>query len=96
MAYVSNLTPMELHQLPAATVYGGLIGVPLRVITLILSLLASLILIIDCVPKSLSALVAIRHSGRNSGCRSVLVHEQNAVLGRVKLATNLGAYGNQF
>ena len=23
MAYVSNLTPMELHQLPAATVYGG-------------------------------------------------------------------------
>ncbi len=52
MAYVSNLTPMELHQLPAATVYGGgLLALPLRFITLILSLLASFILIIRLRPK---------------------------------------------
>ena len=39
MAYVSNLTPMELHQLPAATVYGGgLLALPLRMFTLLLSL----------------------------------------------------------
>ena len=98
MAYVSNLIPMELHQLPAATVYGGgLLALPLRVITLILSLLASFILIIRLRPK-----VIIGFGGYPSfgpiiaGIllrRPVLVHEQNAVLGRVnRLAVNLGAY----
>lgn len=98
MAYVSNLTPMELHQLPAATVYsGGLLALPLRVITLILGLLASIILIIRLRPK-----VIVGFGGYPSFApimiglmlrRRVLVHEQNAVLGRVnKLAANLGAY----
>ena len=98
MAYVSNLIPMELHQLPAATVYGGsLLALPLRVFTLTLSLLASFILIIRLRPK-----VIIGFGGYPSfgpviaGIllrRSVLVHEQNAVLGRVnRLAVNLGAY----
>lgn len=98
MAYVSNLTPMELHQLPAATVYGGgLLALPLRVITLILSLLASLILIIRLRPKVIIGFGGYPSFGPVIAgilLRSqVLVHEQNAVLGRVnKLAANLGAY----
>ena len=33
MGYVSNLTPMELHQIPAATVYGGgILILPLRLV----------------------------------------------------------------
>ena len=98
MAYVSNLTPMELHQLPAATVYGGgLLVLPLRVVTLILSLLASLILIIRLRPKVIIGFGGYPSFGPVIAgilLRSqVLVHEQNAVLGRVnKLAANLGAY----
>ena len=98
MAYVSNLTPMELHQLPAATVYGGgLLVLPLRIITLLSAVLVSLILVLRLRPK-----VIIGFGGYPSfgpiiaGLllrRQVLVHEQNAVLGRVnKLAANLGAY----
>ena len=98
MAYVSNLTPMELHQLPAATVYGGgLLVLPLRIVTLLSAVLVSLILVLRLRPK-----VIIGFGGYPSfgpiiaGLllrRQVLVHEQNAVLGRVnKLAANLGAY----
>ncbi|MGB0478654.1 MAG: UDP-N-acetylglucosamine--N-acetylmuramyl-(pentapeptide) pyrophosphoryl-undecaprenol N-acetylglucosamine transferase, partial [Parvibaculales bacterium] len=98
MAYVSNLTPMELHQMPAATVYGGgLLALPLRIITLLSAVLVSLILVLRLRPK-----VIIGFGGYPSfgpiiaGLllrRQVLVHEQNAVLGRVnKLAVNLGAY----
>ena len=98
MAYVSNLTPMELHQIPAATPYGGgLMALPMRIITLVVSLLASIILVIRLRPK-----VIIGFGGYPSfgpiiaGLilrRLVLVHEQNAVMGRVnKLAANIGAY----
>ncbi|MDB2656244.1 glycosyltransferase, partial [Alphaproteobacteria bacterium] len=98
MAYVSNLTPMELHQIPAATVYGGgLFALPLRMVTLLLSLLVSLFLIVRLRPK-----VVVGFGGYPSfgpvlaGLllrRAVLVHEQNAVLGRVnKLAANLGSF----
>lgn len=98
MAYVSNLTPMELHQIPAATVYGGgLFALPLRMVTLLLSLLVSLFLMVRLRPK-----VVVGFGGYPSfgpvlaGLllrRAVLVHEQNAVLGRVnKLAANLGSF----
>ena len=98
MTYVSNLTPMELHQIPAATPYGGgLMALPMRIITLVVSLLASIILVIRLRPK-----VIIGFGGYPSfgpiiaGLilrRLVLVHEQNAVMGRVnKLAANIGAY----
>lgn len=98
MAYVSNLTPMELHQLPAATVYGGgLLALPLRFIILILSLLASFILIIRLRPKVIVGFGGYPSFGPIMASlvlqRVVLVHEQNAVLGRVnKLAANIGAY----
>ncbi|HAT08448.1 MAG TPA: UDP-N-acetylglucosamine--N-acetylmuramyl-(pentapeptide) pyrophosphoryl-undecaprenol N-acetylglucosamine transferase [Rhodobiaceae bacterium] len=98
MAYVSNLTPMELHQLPAATVYGGgLLAFPLRLVTLILSLLASFILIIRLRPKVIVGFGGYPSFGPIMVSlvlqRIVLVHEQNAVLGRVnKLAANMGAY----
>jgi len=98
MAYVSNLTPMELHQLPAATVYGGgLLALPLRFITLILSLVASFILIIRLRPKVIVGFGGYPSFGPIMASlvlqRVVLVHEQNAVLGRVnKLAANIGAY----
>ena len=98
MAYVSNLPPMALHQIPAATVYGGgLFAVPMRLVTLLVSLLVSMFLIIRLRPK-----VVVGFGGYPSfgpvlaGLlmrRTVLVHEQNAVLGRVnKLAAGLGSF----
>lgn len=98
MAYVSNLPPMALHQIPAATVYGGgLFAVPMRIVTLLVSLLVSMFLIIRLRPK-----VVVGFGGYPSfgpvlaGLlmrRTVLVHEQNAVLGRVnKLAAGLGSF----
>jgi UDP-N-acetylglucosamine--N-acetylmuramyl-(pentapeptide) pyrophosphoryl-undecaprenol N-acetylglucosamine transferase len=98
MAYVSNLVPMELHQLPAATVYGGgLLALPLRLITLTIGLLAALILVLRLRPKVIVGFGGYPSFGpMMAGLilrRRVLVHEQNAVLGRVnKLAANLGAY----
>ena len=76
---------------------GGLLALPLRVITLILSLLASVILIIRLRPKVIIGFGGYPSFGPVIAgilLRSqVLVHEQNAVLGRVnKLAANLGAY----
>ena len=98
MAYVSNLTPMELHQIPAATVYGGgLLALPMRALTLVMSIIVSLVLIIRLRPN-----VVVGFGGYPSfgpvlagllTRRAVLVHEQNAVLGRVnKLAAHLGAF----
>ena len=95
MAYVSNLPPMELHQIQAATVYGGgIFALPFRMVTLLLSLLVSLFLMVRLRPK-----VVVGFGGYPSfgpvlaGLllrRVMLVHEQNAVLGRVnKLAANL-------
>ena len=87
MAYVSNLTPMELHQIPAATPYsGGLMALPMRIITLVVSLLASIILVIRLRPK-----VIIGFGGYPSFPPlltaallriPIMVHEQNAYLGR--------------
>ena len=98
MAYVSNLTPMDLHQIPAATVYSvGLLGLPIRAATLVMSVIVSFALIVLLRPK-----VVVGFGGYPSfgpvlagllTRRTVLVHEQNAVLGRVnKLAANLGSF----
>lgn len=98
MAYVSNLPPMDLHQIPAATIYGGgVLGLPKGLLMLTASLLMSFFLVLRLRPK-----VIIGFGGYPSaapviiglllGCK-VLVHEQNAVLGRVnKLASQLGSY----
>ena len=98
MGYVSNLTPMELHQIPAATVYGGgILILPLRLVTLFFAILFSMVLIIRLRPK-----VIVGFGGYPSFApvmagillgRQVLVHEQNAVLGRVnRLAANFGSH----
>ncbi len=97
MVYTPHLTPMMVHQIPAATIYsGGVLGLPIRMVKLTLSLLVSLVLILRLRPKviigfggypSFGPVVAGRLLGR-----TVLVHEQNAVLGRVnRLAVILGA-----
>lgn len=97
MAYVTRLTAMEVHQIPAATVYtGGLVALPVKLMTLLFSFFVSFILILRLQPK-----VIIGFGGYPSfgpviaGLllrRQVLVHEQNAVLGRVnRLAAGLGA-----
>jgi UDP-N-acetylglucosamine--N-acetylmuramyl-(pentapeptide) pyrophosphoryl-undecaprenol N-acetylglucosamine transferase len=98
MAYVSNLPPMALHQIPAATVYGGgLFAVPMRIVTLLVSLLVSMFLIIRLRPKVIVGFGGYPSFGPVlAGLlmrRTVLVHEQNAVLGRVnKLAAGLGSF----
>ncbi|MGC6534958.1 MAG: undecaprenyldiphospho-muramoylpentapeptide beta-N-acetylglucosaminyltransferase [Parvibaculales bacterium] len=97
MAYVDRLVPMHVHKIPAATIYtGGVLALPMRMLTLIWSLLAASYLIIRVQPK-----VVIGFGGYPSfgpvmaGLllrRPVLVHEQNAVLGRVnRLAARFGA-----
>lgn len=98
MAYVSNLIPMKLHRIPAATVYGGgVLALPLRMLTMSLSLLASIFLIIRVRPKVIIGFGGYPSFGPvMAGLllrRKVLVHEQNAVLGRVnKLAAKFGSH----
>ncbi len=98
MAYLAELTPMQVHSIPAATVYtGGILALPIRILTLLISMLASLFLVLKLQPK-----VIIGFGGYPSFGpvfvgrllrRKVLVHEQNAVLGRVnRLAANVGSY----
>jgi UDP-N-acetylglucosamine--N-acetylmuramyl-(pentapeptide) pyrophosphoryl-undecaprenol N-acetylglucosamine transferase len=97
LAYVDQLTPMETHTVPAATVFnGGILALPFRILTLALSVLKCWWLV-----RKLRPAVVVGFGGYPSfgpvlaGLwlgRPVLVHEQNAVLGRVnRWAANYGA-----
>lgn len=97
MAYVTRLTAMDVHEIPAATVYtGGLISFPLKLMTLVFTFCVSLVLILRLQPKVIIGFGGYPSFGPvMAGLllrRQVLVHEQNAVLGRVnRLAAGLGA-----
>lgn len=98
LAYVGQLTEMELHTIPAATVYnGGILAFPLRILTLLATLIVSLVLIFKLQPRVIVGFGGYPSfgpvfAGRLLG-RKVLVHEQNAVLGRVnRLAARNGSY----
>ncbi len=97
VAYLPQLTQMIHHKLPAATVFnGGLLALPFRFLTLMISILSSLYLVHRLKPKvvvgfggypSFGPVMAALFIGR-----PVLVHEQNAVLGRAnRLAARCGA-----
>ncbi len=97
LAYRDSLTDMPTHQVPAATIYsGGMLALPKRLLTLLWSLIVSLRLMIFIRPQ-----IIIGFGGYPSfgpviiGLligKPVLVHEQNAVLGRVnRLAVKMGA-----
>lgn len=97
MAYVPQLAQMNVHQIPAATVYGGgVLALPLRLVTLFITMLISTIKVVRLQPKVIIGFGGYPSFGPVMGGlllrRSVLVHEQNAVLGRVnKLAARFGA-----
>ena len=97
LVFVPQLTEMEVHKIPAATVYGGgVFALPLRMFTLLITLLVSLSLILRLQPKVIIGFGGYPSFGPVIGGlllrRSVLVHEQNAVLGRVnRLAARLGS-----
>ena len=97
LVYLPQLTQMHHHKLPAATVFnGGIIALPFRFLTLMISIFSSLYLVRRLKPKvvvgfggypSFGPVMAAIWSGL-----PVLVHEQNAVLGRVnRLAARWGA-----
>ncbi len=98
MAFVAELMPMEIHNIPAATVYaGGILALPFRLLTLSVSVLVSLFLILKLQPKVIIGFGGYPSFGPVFAGRllrrKVLVHEQNAVLGRVnRLAANSGSY----
>ena len=98
LAYVTQLTPMEVHKIPAATVYGGgIFALPLRLLTLSFTMLMSVLLIVRLQPKAIVGFGGYPSFGPVMGGlmlrRTVLVHEQNAVLGRVnRLAARFGAF----
>ena len=97
MVFVPQLTKMEVHRIPAATVYGGgIFALPLRMLTLLVTMLVSVSLIVRLQPKVIIGFGGYPSFGPVIGGlllrRSVLVHEQNAVLGRVnKLAARFGS-----
>lgn len=97
MAFVGQLTPMPVHTIPAATVYsGGVFALPLRLATLAVTLLVSVVLILRLQPKVIVGFGGYPSFGPVMGGlllrRKTLVHEQNAVLGRVnRLAARLGS-----
>lgn len=97
MAFVQQLVPMNVHKIPAATVYsGGIFALPLRVFTLAVTLLVSVVHILRLQPKVIVGFGGYPSFGPViAGLlmrRRVLVHEQNAVLGRVnRLAAQLGS-----
>lgn len=97
MAFVDRLVAMPVHNIPAATIYsGGVLALPTRVLTLIWSLLVSLFLLLRLKPKVIIGFGGYPSFGPvMAGLilrRPVLVHEQNAVLGRVnRLAARFGA-----
>lgn len=97
LVFVPQLTEMEVHKIPAATVYGGgVFALPLRMFTLLVTLLVSISLILRLQPKVIVGFGGYPSFGPViAGLllrRPVLVHEQNAVLGRVnRLAARLGS-----
>ena len=97
LVFVPQLTEMEVHKIPAATVYGGgVFALPLRMFTLLVTLLVSISLILRLQPKVIVGFGGYPSFGPVIGGlllrRPVLVHEQNAVLGRVnRLAARLGS-----
>lgn len=97
LAFVPQLAKMEVHKIPAATVYGGgVLALPLRILTLLITMLVSIILIVRLQPKVIIGFGGYPSFGPVIGGllmrRTILVHEQNAVLGRVnRLAARLGS-----
>ncbi len=97
MAYQNNLTAMPIYRVPAATVYGGgLFALPARILTLLWSVVSSLMLMLHLRPAIIIGFGGYPSFGPvMAGLlmrKPVLVHEQNAVLGRAnRLAVKLGA-----
>ncbi len=97
MAYLSEMEEMPVYQVPAATVYaGGARGLPWRVLTLVHALIVSTYLIIRFRPDIIIGFGGYPSFGPvMAGLLlrvPVLVHEQNAVLGRAnRLAAVRGA-----
>ena len=97
MAYQNNLTAMPIYRVPAATVYGGgLFALPARILTLLWSVVSSLTLMLRLRPAIIIGFGGYPSFGPvMAGLlmrKPVLVHEQNAVLGRAnRLAVKLGA-----
>jgi len=97
MAYQNNLTAMPIYRVPAATVYGGgLFALPARILTLLWSVVSSLMLMLRLRPAIIIGFGGYPSFGPvMAGLlmrKPVLVHEQNAVLGRAnRLAVKLGA-----
>lgn len=97
MAYQNNLTAMPIYRVPAATVYGGgLFTLPARILTLLWSVVSSLMLMLRLRPAIIIGFGGYPSFGPvMAGLlmrKPVLVHEQNAVLGRAnRLAVKLGA-----
>ena len=98
LQYIDNLPTMPVHKIPAATIYsGGFLALPLRLLTLLWAFLISATLLIRLQPKVIVGFGGYPSFGPvMAGLvmrRPVLVHEQNAVLGRVnRLAARFGAY----
>ncbi len=97
LAYVATLEPMAVHKITAATIYGaGMKAILRRGLILLYSFLQGLMLVLRLRP-----VVIVGFGGYPSfppvlvGLllrRKVLVHEQNAVLGRANhMAASLGA-----
>ena len=97
LAYVRGLEPMPVHKVPAATVFGSrLLGLPMRVLTLAWSLMVSLFVIYRVKPSAIVGFGGYPSFGPvMMGLllrKPVIVHEQNAVLGRAnRLAVKWGA-----
>ena len=98
LAYRHKIEKMPIHKLAAATIYGtGILALPTRFLTLAYAMMQAFILIVRLRPA-----VIIGFGGYPSFApimmglllrRKILIHEQNAVLGRVnRLAARLGAH----
>lgn len=97
MGFIEQLVAMDVHKIPAATVYsGGVLALPLRLLTLVFTMIVSMVLILRLKPKAIVGFGGYPSFGPVMGGlvlrRTVLVHEQNAVLGRVnRLAAMFGS-----
>ncbi|MBE8220799.1 MAG: undecaprenyldiphospho-muramoylpentapeptide beta-N-acetylglucosaminyltransferase, partial [Alphaproteobacteria bacterium] len=97
LQYIQKLESMVVHKLPAATIFGkGIMAVPLKLITLGASFVASIYLLVRLRPQAVVGFggypsFAPAMVGLLLGKR-VLIHEQNAVLGRAnRVLAMLGA-----
>jgi len=97
LRFVEQMEKMTIHKIPAATVFGGgVLALPVRALTLIYAFLFALITLLRIKPD-----VIVGFGGYPSFPpvfaamilrKPVLIHEQNAVLGRAnRLAALLGA-----